>query len=318
MASLKFSKFQNNILDKDGNQIKIGFGVGSYWRIYKSENKVDFVPDLVEQLKTAIESGFKMIDGAEAYNTYPEIGAALKETGVKREDIWITDKYLSKSYELRGSTGPIDSLNRALGLMDIDYVDMYLLHSPTITKENAGITLEEAWQQCEQLVAAGKAKQIGVSNFRVDDLERIMKICKIKPMCNQIEFHPYLQAQSPGIREYCFQHEIQLEAFSVLTPLTKCGDDPVDNPILAIVDRLSKKYNKTTSQVLLRWCTQLGVLALTTTSSAERIRQSLDIFDFELTDDEMIEIINTKDAKFFRGWGKDFMPYTQEQCNIGL
>ncbi|CAI8508855.1 unnamed protein product [Hanseniaspora opuntiae] len=294
MASLKFSKFQNNILDKDGNQIKIGFGVGSYWRIYKSENKVDFVPDLVEQLKTAIESGFKMIDGAEAYNTYPEIGAALKETGVKREDIWITDKYLSKSYELRGSTGPIDSLNRALGLMDIDYVDMYLLHSPTITKENAGITLEEAWQQCEQLVEAGKAKQIGVSNFRVDDLERIMKICKIKPMCNQIEFHPYLQAQSPGIREY------------------------FDNPILAIVDRLSKKYNKTTSQVLLRWCTQLGVLALTTTSSAERIRQSLDIFDFELTDDEMIEIINTKDAKFFRGWGKDFMPYTQEQCNIGL
>ncbi|GMM41341.1 hypothetical protein ACO0OE_000631 [Hanseniaspora uvarum] len=318
MASLNFSKFQNNILDKNGEQIKIGFGVGSYWRIYKSEHKVNFVPELVEQLKTAIKSGFKMLDGAEAYNTYEEIGAALKETGVKREDIWITDKYLTKSYDLRGSTGPIDSLNRALGLMDLDYVDMYLLHTPTITKENAGITLEEAWEQCEKLVELGKAKQIGVSNFRVEDLQRIMKVCKIKPMCNQIEFHPYLQSQSPGIREYCYSNGIQIEAFSVLTPLTKCGDDPIENPIIPIVEKLSKKYGKTNSQILLRWSTQLGILALTTTSNAERIKQSLEIFDFELTKEELIEIINTKDAKFFRGWGKDFMPYTQEECNVGL
>lgn len=317
MASFKISKFQNNILDKNGEQIKIGFGVGSYWRIYKAENKIDYVPELVEQLKTAIKAGFKMLDGAEAYNTYEEIGAALKESGIDREDIWITDKYLYKSYELRGSGGPIDSLNRALDLMKLDYVDMYLLHTPEITKENAGITLVEAWQQCEKLVESGKAKQIGVSNFRVEDLEEIMKICKIKPMCNQLEFHPYLQQQCPGIREYCFKNGIQLEAFSVLTPLTKIEE--ANNPILPIVEKLSAKYGKTTTQILLRWCTQLGVLPITTTSSPERIAQSLDIFDFEMTEAEIQEIIDVKDKKFFRGWAWQYMgEYGQEECNAGL
>ena len=317
MNSLKISKFQNNILDKNGEQIKIGFGVGSYWRIYKSENNIKYVPELVQQLKTAISAGFKMLDGAEAYNTYEEIGIALKESGVKREDIWITDKYLYKSYALRGSKGPIDSLNRALNLMQLDYVDMYLLHTPDITVENAGITLTEAWRQCEQLVEMGKAKQIGVSNFRVQDLEEIMKICKIKPMCNQIEFHPYLQQQSPGIRKYCFENGIQLEAFSVLTPLTKVKEKD-NNPVLPIVERLAAKYGKTTTQILLRWCTQLGIIPLTTTSNPERINQSLVIFDFELSEDEMIEIINVKDKQMFRGWAKDIMNYSKEDCIKGL
>ncbi|XBW38290.1 hypothetical protein QEN19_003879 [Hanseniaspora menglaensis] len=314
--SFQFSKFQSNILDKNGEQIKIGFGVGSYWRIHKSENNLKFVPELVEQLKTAINAGFKMLDGAEAYNTYEEIGMALKETGVKRENIWITDKYLTRSHTLRGSNGPIDSLNRGLELMQIDYVDMYLLHTPTITKENAGITLVEAWQQCEKLVELGKAKNIGVSNFRVQDLEEIMKICKIKPMCNQIEFHPYLQQQSPGIREYCFKHGIQIEAFSVLTPLTKFAEE--SNPIIPIVEKMSAKYGKTSSQILLRWSTQLGILPLTTTSSAQRIKESLDIFDFTLSEEEVQEIVDVKDHAFFRGWAKDFMPYTKQECNEGL
>lgn len=315
--SLQMAKFQNNILDKNGNQIKIGFGVGSYWRIYKSENKIEFVPELVNQIKQAIENGFVMIDAAEAYCTYDEIGIALKELNVKREDIWITDKYINWSYKEFNSTGPIFSVNRSLKIMGLDYVDMYLLHTPDIDKESAGITLVEAWKQCEQLVKEGKVKNIGVSNFRVKDLEEIMRVCEIKPMCNQIEFHPYLQQQSAGIREYCFKHGIQIEAFSPLTPITKIKEGE-DNPVMPILNRLAKKYNKNESQILLRWCTQLGVLPLTTTSNKTRIQEYLSIFEFEMTPEEIQEIVDVKDKKFFRGWMHKFYPESVEECNAGL
>ncbi|OBA13457.1 conjugated polyketone reductase C2 [Hanseniaspora valbyensis NRRL Y-1626] len=315
--SLSISKFQNNILDKNGNLIKIGFGVGSYWRIYKTENNIKFVPELVAQIKQAIESGFKMIDAAEAYNTYEEIGIALKELNIKREDIWITDKYINFSYKLRNSKGPIDSITRSLELMQLDYVDMYLLHTPDITVEKAGITLVEAWKQCEQLVEMGKVKQIGVSNFRKSDLEEIMKICKIKPMCNQVEFHPYLQQQSPGLREYCFENGIQLEAFSPLTPITKIKEGE-SNPVMPILKRLGEKYGKNEPQILLRWCVELGIIPLTTTSNKQRIDDYLNIFDFELTKEEVQEIINVKDEKFFRGWLHEYYPFSEEECNAGL
>lgn len=315
--SLEISKFQNNILDKNGDLIKVGFGVGSYWRIYKSENNVKFVPELVNQIKQAVESGFKMLDAAEAYNTYEEIGIALKELNVKREDIWITDKYISFSHKLRDSKGPIDSITRSLELMQLDYVDMYLLHTPDISIETAGITLTEAWKQCEQLVEMGKAKQIGVSNFRKSDLEEIMKICKIKPMCNQIEFHPYLQQQSPGLREYCYENGIQLEAFSPLTPITKIKEGE-SNPVMPILQRLAEKYSKNESQILLRWCVELGIIPLTTTSNKQRIEEYLNIFDFELSKEEIQEIVDVKDQKFFRGWMHDYYPFTEEECNTGL
>ncbi|XBW35588.1 hypothetical protein QEN19_001162 [Hanseniaspora menglaensis] len=315
--SLQISKFQDTILDKNGDLIQVGFGVGSYWRIYKAENNVTFVPELVTQIKQAIESGFKMIDAAEAYNTYEEIGIALKELGTKREDIWITDKYISFSHKLRGSKGPIDSITRSLKLMQLDYVDMYLLHTPDINEETAGITLTDAWKQCEKLVEMGKVKQIGVSNFRKSDLEEIMKICKIKPMCNQIEFHPYLQQQSPGLREYCFENGIQLEAFSPLTPITKIKEGEL-NPVMPILTKLGEKYGKNESQILLRWCVELGVIPLTTTSNKSRIEDYLNIFDFELTEEETQEIINVKDEKFYRGWMHDYYPFTDAECNKGL
>lgn len=315
--SLQMAKFQNNILDKNGEQIKIGFGVGSYWRIYKSKNNIEFVPELVQQIKQAIENGFVMIDAAEIYCTYEEIGIALRELNVKREDIWITDKYINWSYTNLNSTGPIFSVNRSLKIMGLDHVDMYLLHTPDITEESAGMTIADAWKQCEQLVKEGKVKNIGVSNFRVKDLEEIMKVCEIKPMCNQIEFHPYLQQQSPGIREYCYKNGIQIEAFSPLTPITKFKEGE-ENPVMPILSRLAQKYGKNESQILLRWCTQLGVLPLTTTSNEKRIVEYLNIFDFEMSPEEIQEIVDIKDKKFFRGWMHQFYPETADECNAGL
>ena len=124
-----------------------------------------------------------------------------------------------------------------------------------------------------------------------------MKLCEIKPMCNQIEFHPYLQQQSLGIRSYCFKHGIQIEAFLPLTPITKIKEGE-ENPVMLILNKLAKKYGKNESQILLKRCTQLGVLPLTTTFNKKKIEEYLNIFDFEMTSEEIEEIVAVKDKKF--------------------
>ena len=133
---------------------------------------------------------------------------ALRESNRPRDEIFITDKY---STQLKLSDDPIAGLNISLKTLGLDYVDLYLLHSPFIKN---GSTLEECWKQMEKLYKSGKAKNIGVSNFRVEDLEKILKIATIKPQINQIEFNAALQNQSPGIVKFCKENNIQLEAYT--------------------------------------------------------------------------------------------------------
>ena len=116
-------------------------------------------------------------------------------------------------------------------------------------------------------------------------------------MCNQIEFHSYLQQQSPRIRSYCFKHGIQIEAFLPLTPITKIKEGE-ENPVMLILNKLAKKYGKNESQILLKRCAQLGVLPLTTTFNKKKIEEYLNIFDFEMTSEEIEEILAVKDKKF--------------------
>ncbi|CDO95597.1 unnamed protein product [Kluyveromyces dobzhanskii CBS 2104] len=262
-------------------------GTGTAW--YKSEETdATFSQDLVNIVKETLDTvpGVVHLDAAEIYRTYPELGAALKDTKKPREEIFITDKY---STLLQLSENPTVALESSLKKLGVDYVDLYLIHSPIIDK-NGTIDIETAWKHLEALYKSGKAKNIGVSNFTVEDLEKLLAVAEIKPQVNQIEFSPFLQNQTPGIVEFSQKNNILLEAYSPLGPLQKRPADSDKIGFYSYIAELTKKYSKSEAQVILLWVYKRGILPVTTSSKIERVQQAQDIFSFDLTDEEVKKI----------------------------
>lgn len=259
-------------------------GTGTKWFKYNPlEDK--YSHELVSLLKEVLTlPGVVHIDCAEMYLTHQEVGEGLEGTKKPRNEIFITDKY---SIPKKLSINPIAGLELALKDFGLKYVDLYLLHFPDVDEKIYGFNLERAWKMMEELYEKGLAKNIGVSNFRVTDLERINKIAKIKPQVNQIEFNAFLQNQSPGIYEYCQKENIQLEGYCPLVPLRK-GDG--NDEIVQYIKSLAEKYKKTDSQVLLRWVTKMNVIPVTTSGKFQRIKDAQFIWDFDLTDAEVTKI----------------------------
>lgn len=291
----------------NGNTIPaVGYGTGTKW-FKLGRNEID--TNLVKTLQLALDKGFVHIDGAEVYNTDLEIGQAI--AGRDRKSLFLTDKFFAgdSSYKHKSSHGlPYDSLKYHLAnQLNTDYVDLYLLHAPYIKKESHGFDLKEAWQSAEKAYEEGLAKNIGVSNFSVDDLKEILEIAKVKPVVNQIEFNPYLQNQTPGIVEFSQQNGILVEAYSPLGPIVK--GEPGE--LTEYLETLGSKYKKTPSQVLLRWTIQRGVLPVTTSAKEERIAQFIDLFDFELASDEVDKIteIGKKHPTLRQYWTAEYSKY---------
>ncbi|CAI6418299.1 ALI_HP2_G0007590.mRNA.1.CDS.1 [Saccharomyces cerevisiae] len=273
----------------NGNKIPAIAIIGTGTRWYKNEETdATFSNSLVEQIVYALKlPGIIHIDAAEIYRTYPEVGKALSLTEKPRNEIFLTDKY---SPQIKVSDSPAEGLDLALKKMGTDYVDLYLLHSPLVSKEAHGFSLEEAWKDMEQLYKSGKAKNIGVSNFAVEDLQRILKVAEVKPQVNQIEFSPFLQNQTPGIYKFCQEHDILLEAYSPLGPLQKKTAQDDSQPFFEYVKELSEKYIKSEAQIILRWVTKRGVLPVTTSSRPQRISDAQNLFSFDLTAEEVDKI----------------------------
>lgn len=299
------------ILSLTGQKIPaIGYGSGTKWQIKKKGRSEDLLGTmdeaLAESVEMALNTGFRHLDTAEIYTTALEIGEGvhrfLDNTNTPRKDIFITDKYNPGFGPQRPtSSGPFEALTKNLKIMKLEYVDLYLLHSPWVSVENSGITLKEAWQQMESLKEKGLAKNIGVSNFAEEHLKELFSYCKIAPQVNQIEFNPYLPNQTPGIVEFCKAHDILVEAFSPLSPLFRGAPGPLDS----VLDDLSKKYNKSATQLLLRWVYQHGVLPLTTSSQEQRCRDALAIFSFKLDQSDLELISQVGKEKVFRAFFTD-------------
>lgn len=283
MTNQKFFTLSN------GNKIPAVAVVGTGTKWYKAEETdATFSQELTDIVKLSLDTvpGIVHIDAAETYKTYPELGAALKETKKPREEIFITDKFSSLH---KISEDPKSALETALKKLGVDYVDLYLIHSPFFDKD-LNIDLETAWKRLEELYKSGKAKNIGVSNFTVEDLKKVLAIAEIKPQVNQIEFSPFLQNQTPGIVEFSQKNDILLEAYSPLGPLQKKPADADQQPFYQYLKELSEKYNKTEAQVLLLWVYKRGILPVTTSAKIERIKQAQDIFSFDLTEEEVKKI----------------------------
>lgn len=257
----------------------VGFGAGTAW--FDLSGHVSGHPlnqNLISSLKSALSIGYRHLDAAEVYGTEREMGIAIKESGISRSDLFVTSKVWP------GIGDPIKAAKESLSRLQLDYLDLYLIHAPFFSKETHGIDIPGAWRALEELFDQGLVKEIGVSNFRIGDLKILLANSKFKPAVNQIEFNPYLQ--SPDLVEFCRDNGILVEAYSPLAPIVRKTGGPLD-PIL---QELSKKYTKTEGQVLLRWTIQKGVVAVTTSSKKERQAEQLAIGDFELSEEDIKKI----------------------------
>ena len=245
----------------------IGFGT------YKSGND----EETAKIVKYALEIGYRQIDTASFYGNEVGIGNGIKESEINREDIFLVTKLWNDDH---GYDKTIEAFNKSLERLQVNYIDLYLVHWPN--KLNS-----ETWKAFEYLYKTGKVKAIGVCNFKIGHLEELKKTAEIMPMVNQIEIHP--QSSKNDILSYCEENNIQLVAWSPIMRGKLFSNE--------LMIGLAEKYKKTIAQIILRWHLQRGVIPIPKSSNEERIKENLNIFDFELSNDDIktIDLLNEGD-----------------------
>jgi 2,5-diketo-D-gluconate reductase A len=223
---------------------------------------------------TAIEAGYRHIDTAYRYGNQRGVGKGIRDSGIAREELFVTSKL---DGEFQGNQRAIAGLDECLSQLGMDYVDLLLIHWP-LPQRNEYIS---TWKTFETLVAAGKVRSIGVSNFKPAHLDRLLAEATIRPVANQIQLNPRITR--PDHVAYDRAHDIVTVAWS---PLGQ-GQGLLNEQTLATI---AAKYGKTPAQIVLRWDIEQGVVAIPRSSNSERLAQNLDIFDFTLTADEITAI----------------------------
>jgi diketogulonate reductase-like aldo/keto reductase len=240
-------------------------------------------------VRWALEAGYRSIDTAAAYGNERGVGKAVRESGISRADLFITTKVWNT--DLRAGRTR-QAFNESLDRLQMDYVDLYLIHWPV----SEGFI--QPWKDLEAIYQTGRARAIGVSNFLVHHLEALLHNTGIVPAVNQIEFHPYLQ--QPDLIRFCRTQQIQVEAWSPL----------MLGRVLSInvLNLLAEKYHKNTIQIVLRWNLQRGIVTIPKSSKQAHILQNADLFDFEL-DEEDMETLNALDRDERIGAHPDHIPF---------
>jgi 2,5-diketo-D-gluconate reductase A len=230
--------------------------------------------ETVAPVLTALEAGYRSIDTAAAYRNEEGVGQAIREAGVSRDELFVTTKLWNSD---QGFDPALKAFDQSLERLGLDHVDLYLIHWPMPNVDR----FMDSWRALEQIHADGRAKAIGVSNFRVADLQRVLDEGDVVPAVNQIELHPLLQQAE--LRAFHEQHGILTEAWS---PIGQ-GGDLLDDPTIGAI---AEAHGRTPAQVVLRWHIQLGNVVIPKSVTPERIRSNIEVFDFELAADEMDRI----------------------------
>ncbi len=242
----------------------VGFGT------YKLDND-----EVCNMVKEAIKLGYRSIDTASFYKNEEGVGKGIKESNINREDLFITTKVWIDD---DGYENTIKAFEKSLAKLDLEYIDLYLVHWPTEK-------IKETWRALEDLYRKGMVRAIGVCNCDKNQLESIIEFADINPMVNQVELHP--NRTEKDLLKICKRHNIVVEAWS-----------PIKRGALMsnlTIKELAKKYNKSEVQIILRWHLQNNVIAIPKTSSIERAKENINIFDFEISKEDMkkIDDLNT-------------------------
>ena len=244
----------------DGNSIpQLGLGV---WQVSNEE--------VVAPVRAAIEAGYRLIDTAQGYHNEEGVGRAVRESGIPREQLFITSKLRNGAHAYDEA---IAAFRQSLQRLGFEYLDLFLIHWPVPGRE----LYPEAWKAFVQLQKDGLVRSIGVSNFLPEHLERIIGDTGVVPAVNQIELHPAYQQSA--VRDFHKQRGIAIESYSPL------GSGAVlDNPTIA---EIARRHGKEPAQAIIRWHLQQGFVVIPKSTHEERIRENLDVFVFELSDDDM-------------------------------
>jgi len=225
----------------------------------------------IQAIHWALEAGYRHIDTATLYRNEESVGEAVRSSGIPRKDIFITTKVWNSD---QGYQSALDAFSLSLEKLGMDYIDLYLVHWPVPGK------YQETWEALEELYSGRLARAIGVSNFKQHHLEPLINRKGIVPMVNQMEFHPYLV--QPELLKYCREYKIQYQAWM---PIMKGKVNDI-----SLLQEIGRQYGKTPVQVTLRWELQKGVVTIPKSVHHERIFSNAEIFDFELTTDDMKRI----------------------------
>lgn len=267
----------------------MGFGAGTAW-FGATGDKAEA---LKQSLTSALDVGFRHVDCAEMYKNDAPVGEAvcawLAKAGVPRSELFVTNKVSSCD-----EPGVDATCRASLAATGLQYFDLYLIHAPVGRGGPFKQTLLEIWRAMEALVDEGLVRAIGVSNWRVGDLEQVFEEARVKPVCNQVECHPYFQ--QTDLFEWCAARAVLVTAYGSLIPLKPRGEGSPEGRGLAggaaepAIMAAAERAQRTPAQVLLRWALQTGRGLITTTGKADRLQEYLGVFDFELSAAEVASI----------------------------
>jgi diketogulonate reductase-like aldo/keto reductase len=256
---------------RTGYQIpKIGFGT---WEI---------TPDLAakDAVNAALKTGYRLIDTAKIYGNEKGVGEALAESGIERKDLFVTTKVWNDD---QGYESTLKACQASLKKLQLEYLDLYLIHWPATSKRH------DSWRAMEQLVADGLIRSAGVCNYTVEHLQELLQRSELLPAVNQVEFHPFIYEQQKAVLEFCRKQTILVEAYSPISRLRGTLPD--------IVKTIAQKYHVSPQRLVLRWCLEQGTLPLPRSTSAEHNADNFDIFDFEITNDDMQLLAKLSDGE---------------------
>ena len=231
--------------------------------------------DTVEAVTTALSAGYRHIDTAEGYGNEREVGEAIAKSGLDRREVFVTSKLDNDSHEPDDARRAFD---QTLSALVSDYVDLFLIHWPM--PRSYGGDYVSTWRTLEEFYRAGRAKSIGVSNFQPHHLRRLHTECQVPPAVNQVEIHPYFTQDE--LRGFCAEHQIAIEAWSPIAQGLVLNDP--------VIESIARRTGKSPAQVVLRWHIERGDIVFPKSATPERIRENIDIFDFDLPAADVAEI----------------------------
>ncbi|KAJ3514355.1 hypothetical protein NLJ89_g2431 [Agrocybe chaxingu] len=267
----------------------LGFGTGT--ALYQK--------DAAASVQAAIENGITHLDGAQMYNNEDTLGAGIKASGKPRSELFVTTKLDGR---VLGDKTITETLKDSLAKLGLDYVDLFLIHDPTPATKISPQTLGAWWAELEEIQRAGLAKDIGVSNFKVEDLKIILESGKVVPAANQIELHPYVWKAAEPIVKLCHEKGIVVESYGGLTPIVRVQNGPLDPILASIRERVEKTRGAavSTGQILTKWLLQKEIVVVTTTTKVERIREFLDVENVPDLTPEEIQAIDEGGSKLHK------------------